>query len=272
MTAPPPLEGCIWIFPQGEQSAATLGAAVSRRAVTDSGSPIGDVWSRRRSRCSLTSGEDRRFSGVSAHFRIRPAVPDDVDVLHRFVIELAEAEQFPGEVTAQPGDLAGALFGEGAVAEAVVATLDAQPVGFALYYPSYSTIVGRPGCTWKTCTYAPSTAVQGSASPCWPTWHAPRCSAAAPGWSGGCYAPTIPRCASTGACTPAAWTRSRSCAWTGSRCRPSQPAPSQRRRSMGDGPDGPDDRHLHTRRRSPVLLSEPSPGGSVGTRTPARPR
>ena len=82
---------------------------------------------------------------VSAPFRIRPAQPDDVDVLHRFIVELAEAEQFPGEVTAQPGDLARALFGEDAVAEAVLAIQEEQPVGFALYYPSYSTIVGRPG-------------------------------------------------------------------------------------------------------------------------------
>jgi GNAT superfamily N-acetyltransferase len=82
---------------------------------------------------------------VSAPFRIRPAEPGDVDVLHRFVVELAAAEQFPGEVTARPEDLARALFGADAVAEAVVATQDQQPVGFALYYPSYSTIVGRPG-------------------------------------------------------------------------------------------------------------------------------
>lgn len=31
------------------------------------------------------------------------------------------------------------------MADALVATLDGRPVGFALYYPSYSTIVGRPG-------------------------------------------------------------------------------------------------------------------------------
>lgn len=82
---------------------------------------------------------------MSAPFRIRPAEPDDVDVLHRFIVELAEAEQFPGEVTARPEDLDRALFGSGAVAEAVVATLGEQAVGFALYYWSYSTIVGRPG-------------------------------------------------------------------------------------------------------------------------------
>jgi GNAT superfamily N-acetyltransferase len=82
---------------------------------------------------------------MSAPFRIRPARPDDVDVLHRFIVELAEAEQFPGEVTARPDDLARALFGEHAVAEAVLATLEEDPVGFALHYPSYSTITGRPG-------------------------------------------------------------------------------------------------------------------------------
>lgn len=82
---------------------------------------------------------------MSLHFRIRPAQPHDVDVLHRFIVELAEAERFPGEVTAQPGDLTRALFGPAAVAEAVLATDGERPVGFALYYPSYSTIVGRPG-------------------------------------------------------------------------------------------------------------------------------
>jgi GNAT superfamily N-acetyltransferase len=82
---------------------------------------------------------------VSAPLRIRPAEPGDVAVLHRFVVELAEAEQFPGEVTAGPEDLARALFGPDAAAEAVLASLDGQPVGFALYYPTYSTTLGRPG-------------------------------------------------------------------------------------------------------------------------------
>ena len=82
---------------------------------------------------------------MSTPYRIRPAEPGDVDVLHRFVVELVAAEQFPGEVTAQPEDLAHALFGADAVAEAVVATSDGEPVGFALYYPTYSTILGRPG-------------------------------------------------------------------------------------------------------------------------------
>jgi GNAT superfamily N-acetyltransferase len=76
---------------------------------------------------------------------IRPATPGDVDVLHRFVVELTEAEDFPGEVTARPSDLVEALFGPHRVAEAVLAAVGDEPVGFALFYPTYSTVVGRSG-------------------------------------------------------------------------------------------------------------------------------
>ncbi len=76
---------------------------------------------------------------------IRPAEPGDVDVLHQFIVALAEAEEFPEPVTAQPQDLAQALFGPRSVAAAVVAVIDGVAAGFALYYPTYSTIVGRPG-------------------------------------------------------------------------------------------------------------------------------
>ena len=78
-------------------------------------------------------------------FVIRSAVAADVPVLHRFVLELAAAEEFPGEVTAQPGDLATALFHPKPVAQAVVAEVDGLPAGFALFYPTYSTVVGRRG-------------------------------------------------------------------------------------------------------------------------------
>jgi GNAT superfamily N-acetyltransferase len=76
---------------------------------------------------------------------IRPAQPDDVEVMHRFIVDLAETEQFPEPVTAEPQDLARALFGPHPVAEAVVASIDGRAAGFALFYSSYSTILGRPG-------------------------------------------------------------------------------------------------------------------------------
>lgn len=76
---------------------------------------------------------------------VRPAEPADVEVLHRFIVDLAETEDFPGDVTAVPEDVRRALFGPHPVAEAVVATVGDDPVGFALFYPTYSTVLGRPG-------------------------------------------------------------------------------------------------------------------------------
>jgi GNAT superfamily N-acetyltransferase len=76
---------------------------------------------------------------------IRAAEPDDVDVLHEFIVALAKDEDFPGPVTARPQDLAGALFSSPPVVEAVLAIIDGQPAGFALFYPIYSTISGRQG-------------------------------------------------------------------------------------------------------------------------------
>lgn len=76
---------------------------------------------------------------------MRAAEPGDVETMHRFIVELAAAEKFPGAVSAQPPDLAGALFGNRPVAEAVLAEVDGRSAGFALYYPTYSTVLGREG-------------------------------------------------------------------------------------------------------------------------------
>ncbi|MEQ3542154.1 hypothetical protein WHI96_25395 [Pseudonocardia tropica] len=46
-------------------------------------------------------------SGVA----LRAATPLDVETLHRFIVELAEAESFPDEVEAKPVDLSDALLG-----------------------------------------------------------------------------------------------------------------------------------------------------------------
>ncbi|HEY8722058.1 GNAT family N-acetyltransferase [Pengzhenrongella sp.] len=76
---------------------------------------------------------------------IRPAEPGDIDVLHQFILDLAAVEEFPGPVRAQPHHLAEALFGPRPRAEAVVATIDGQPAGFALFYSTYSTVLGQAG-------------------------------------------------------------------------------------------------------------------------------
>ena len=87
---------------------------------------------------------DERF-GPATGVELRAARPADVPALHGFVVALAADEDFPGEVSAGPDDLRRALFGEPRAAEAVVAEVDGAPAGFALHYPTYSTVLGRPG-------------------------------------------------------------------------------------------------------------------------------
>jgi GNAT superfamily N-acetyltransferase len=58
---------------------------------------------------------------------------------------LAEYERLSHEVVASAPDLAAALFGRRRVAEAALAEIDGEAVGFALFFHTYSTFVGKPG-------------------------------------------------------------------------------------------------------------------------------
>jgi len=82
---------------------------------------------------------------VSIPAAIRPATPDDVPDIHRMIRRLAEFEHLLDTVTATEADLRAALFGPQPVAEALVAEADGAAVGFALFFTTYSTFVGRPG-------------------------------------------------------------------------------------------------------------------------------
>ena len=76
---------------------------------------------------------------------IRAATPDDVPLIFALIGELAEYEKLSHEVVATEQQIRTALFGARAVAEVVIASLDGAPVGFALFFPNYSTFLGRPG-------------------------------------------------------------------------------------------------------------------------------
>ncbi len=76
---------------------------------------------------------------------IARAGPADVGTLLSLVRELAEFEQLSHEVVATPEQLAAALFGPRASAEAVLARLGEEVVGFALWFHNFSTFVGRRG-------------------------------------------------------------------------------------------------------------------------------
>lgn len=80
-----------------------------------------------------------------ADLEIEPARPGDVPELLAMVRELAEYEKARDEVVATVDDLADGLFGERPGAEALVARLGGEPVGFALYFTNFSTWLGRRG-------------------------------------------------------------------------------------------------------------------------------
>ena len=79
------------------------------------------------------------------HIEIRSAVPEDVPLILALLHELATYEKLAHEVVATERDMHAALFGERPVVETVVATVDAEPVGYALFFPTFSTFLGEPG-------------------------------------------------------------------------------------------------------------------------------
>ncbi len=76
---------------------------------------------------------------------IRRATPLDVPIILTFIHELATYEKLADQVVATEDDLHVALFGERPVIEAVIAASDDEPVGYALFFPTFSTFLGKPG-------------------------------------------------------------------------------------------------------------------------------
>jgi GNAT superfamily N-acetyltransferase len=78
-------------------------------------------------------------------FTIAPATPSDVPLILRFIRELAEYEQLLDRVTATEAILSETLFGPQPAAEVVIASAGDEPAGFAVFFQTYSTFLGRPG-------------------------------------------------------------------------------------------------------------------------------
>ena len=76
---------------------------------------------------------------------IATATETDVPLLLRFIRDLAVYEKLEHEVVATQEVLRRTLFGERRYAEALIARLDGEPVGFALYFHNFSTFLGKPG-------------------------------------------------------------------------------------------------------------------------------
>jgi GNAT superfamily N-acetyltransferase len=82
---------------------------------------------------------------LSAPSRIREARREDVALMFALIVELAEYERAADQVVGSEELLEDALFGSEPVAEALIAEVDGQDAGFALFYKSFSTWRCRPG-------------------------------------------------------------------------------------------------------------------------------
>ena len=76
---------------------------------------------------------------------IRFAASGDVALLLQLIRELAAYEQAPDAVLATEDDLCRHGFGAERRFDAMLAFVDGEPAGFALFYPDFSTWLGRPG-------------------------------------------------------------------------------------------------------------------------------
>jgi GNAT superfamily N-acetyltransferase len=76
---------------------------------------------------------------------ISPVTPAEVPLLLRLIRELAEFEKLEHEVTATTELFTEALFGPRPAAGALLARCDGEVVGYAIYYFTFSTFLGRAG-------------------------------------------------------------------------------------------------------------------------------
>jgi len=79
---------------------------------------------------------------------LRPATPADIPKIYALIQALADYERLRQEMQMTPAQLEQALFGDPRYAEVLLAEWSgetmAEVVGFALYYFTFSTFVGRP--------------------------------------------------------------------------------------------------------------------------------
>lgn len=74
----------------------------------------------------------------------RKADPRDAKLISDFIWKMAEYEKMTDECNASPENMHELIF-EKKVAEVIFAVLDNKEVGFALFYPNFSTFVAMPG-------------------------------------------------------------------------------------------------------------------------------
>ena len=78
-------------------------------------------------------------------FQISPATAADIPALLELIRELAAFEKLEHELQATTETLKDSLFGPRPSAGALLARCGAEPAGYALYFFTFSSFIGRPG-------------------------------------------------------------------------------------------------------------------------------
>ena len=99
----------------------------------------------RETRAEIVALVPRAARDGEAGAGLRAARKDDVPTIAALIRELAAFEKLESEVTLDEAELAKHLFGETRHAEVTLAEVDGAVVGFALYFHSFSTFLGKPG-------------------------------------------------------------------------------------------------------------------------------
>ena len=94
---------------------------------------------------------------------VRPATPQDLPTITRFIRELAEYEKLLHECRTTPEALGLWLFPKDGrpVAEAVIGEIDGVPQGFALFFTNFSTFLAKPGMYLEDLYVTPAARGQG---------------------------------------------------------------------------------------------------------------
>jgi len=85
--------------------------------------------------------EDSRGGSI----RIREAGIEDVPRIMSFIRGIAEFERLSDEVVANEEIIAESLFGERRAARVILAEVEGEPAGFAVFFFNFSTFTGRQG-------------------------------------------------------------------------------------------------------------------------------
>jgi len=76
---------------------------------------------------------------------LRPARPEDATAIYAMIYELAVYEKAPEAVVTTPDEIRETLFNPGSKTEALICESEGKPIGYAVFFTSYSTWLGRNG-------------------------------------------------------------------------------------------------------------------------------